>query len=717
MESSPPATPPPRRRRFGLLKLIGILAAFLILIALAIPWIVSSSFVRARVTRSLSETLGTEVVLNYDLGWSSGLTMTGCRVDNPPGFPEGSPMLAVRRFHGAISLLELLRGRVDVSGAIDGLELRVHQRADGAVNLASLGRERAREPSGGSGGPRTKDVSPPPGSGPDLSAVRLDLRAENCLVEIVDERQGVLESMRDMTLRITKSYGNSDVRVELAASLTPPEEGSEPGRLELQVDADATQSRPLVARMRLERVRLERYRPLVAALLPDQPLEELAGVAEGTLTAHVDLPRRRVELTGKLDVAEPRVAGPLVSGMRMQAPGWTLAPNLRVDFTDERAPKLETSGLLVDLGFARLEGMPAAEARELTRGKPSLGLRFALDLGALGELGGPIPEVLRGRQGAVSGHLAMVVDREAFDLEKLRDRIADLIDASAELAVPELDLEGVQLRDCEGKLRLHGGEMTLQTGARMSGGALALELATDLRDFEQLPARVQMRWSEGRLGKDAVKALRYVLPLLAGLGAEEAVALQGKVGASFEASGPLLPRAGQKRLEWLSQWTGKGGYDVSEGRLALAGPLQQLTQLSGGSGSLPFRKIDGRFQLSNGFLETTLTKLDREARRLGLRGKTGLDGSIDYVVDLADELRRHKDGAKVLELLGDAPPLARLTGTLDSPRLEMPDLAALLRKAAEQALKKGVEKAVEKGLEKGLENTLKKGLEGIFKRK
>lgn len=717
MESSSPAPPAPRRPRLRLLKLLVILGAVVVLIALAVPWVVSSEMVRARVTRSLSRALGTKVDLNYDLGWLSGLTMTRCRVANPPGFPDRSPMLSLRRFHGAVSLLPLLRGRLDVKGKIDGLEVRVHQRADGAVNLAALGRSRVgsheRRETGGDRREKDAPAGPASGSAPDLSSVRLDLQAQNCLVEIVDERQGVLESMRDMNLRITKSYGSSDVRVELAAALTPPEEGSEPGRLELKVDADATQSRPLVARMRLERMRLERYRPLVAAVLPEQPLDELAGVAEGTLTAHVDLPRRRVELTGRLEVREPRVAGPLVSGMRLRAPSWTIAPNLRADFTDERAPKLETSGLLVDLGFARLEGMPPAAAKELTRGKPSLGLRFALDLGALGELGGPIPEVLRGKQGQVAGHLAMVVDREAFDPEKLRARIGDMVDAAATVAIPELELEGVPLRDCKGKLGLHGGEMTLETGARLSGGALTVGLATDLREWERLPARVQVRWSEGRLGKDAVKALRYVLPLLAGLGAEEAVALEGKIGASFKASGPLLAQTGQKKLEWLAQWTGEGAYDVSEGRLALAGPLQQLTRLSDGSGSLPFRKIDGRFRLSKGFFATTVTKLDREARRLGLRGKTGLDGSIDYVLDLTDELRRHKDGAKVLELLGDAPPLARLTGTLDAPRLEMPDLAELFQKAAEQALKKGLQKAVEKGLE----NSLKKGLEGLIRRK
>ena len=61
-----------------------------------------------------------------------------------------------------------------------------------------------------------------------------------------------------------------------------------------------------------------------------------------------------------------------------------------------------------------------------------------------------------------------------------------------------------------------------------------------------------------------------------------------------------------------------------------------------------------------------------------------LFGTVDYALDFASLLAGHKDGDRVLAALGGKLPGARLTGSLDAPKLRLPDLGELATGLLEQ---------------------------------
>ena len=104
--------------------------------------------------------------------------------------------------------------------------------------------------------------------------------------------------------------------------------------------------------------------------------------------------------------------------------------------------------------------------------------------------------------------------------------------------------------------------------------------------------------------------------------------------------------------------------------------------------------------IKEGAIETKLLTMNRKAETYGFRGKVYMDGRIDYAIALNDALKGHRDGERIRRYLGNASLEAKLAGTLDEPKLAMPELGGFLHRALEAEAKKGVDGALKKGLDK-----------------
>ena len=106
--------------------------------------------------------------------------------------------------------------------------------------------------------------------------------------------------------------------------------------------------------------------------------------------------------------------------------------------------------------------------------------------------------------------------------------------------------------------------------------------------------------------------------------------------------------------------------------------------------------------MAKGFLTTEVCRLTRKAAGISFRGRTGLDGSLDYRIDLTEELQQHRDGRKLLDALGGRVPEVVLGGTLDEPVLQLPDT---------------MQQIMQQGLQRATEELLQKGLDRLFRRR
>jgi hypothetical protein len=703
METQPPPTPRRRRRLPRALKVAAVLVAILLLLVLALPTALSTGFARVRVQEALSRQFGVDVKLHdYDLGWFSGLTLGAIEIPNPEGFARDRLALQLRGARGDISLLALLRGRLDFSGQVEGLDLLVEQGAGGQTNWEALLARARGEPSAPDRPADGKPDDPRRPSPPDdgaLDRLRLDLVLTDSRVEIRHEQQ-VLEQLEQLEAWVRKPYDSSDVDLGVTAVLARPE-NAQAGHLRLEVDADAAMRRPAVVKFDLLGLDLARYRPLVNTFAAQDAFTAFAGRVQGKGAAHVDPAARSVKLEGNIDVEQPHFAGPLLADLDVQASRWTLAPNVSISLPEGDAPPtLDAEGLRLDLGFLQVAGATAEQARQLNAGRPSLGVTFAVDVGSVARMGGAIPAALRQASGTLTGSLACAAVREAFEPASLKQKLPELLAASIDLKVGGIEVEGHRVDALNGKLTLRGGKADLQAGADVAGGPLTLAVQLDAGQLETWPAKLALSWKEGRVQAAAVEVLRYAVPVLAGLGAGADLDFSSSISCNLELQGPLQGAAFDSTLAWLTAWSGAGSLQLANGAFTPSAGLQPLLQFTGGSGRIAFDDLQTRFALENGFLATELLELGTKAARLGFSGRTSLDGQLDYAIDLSAALANHKDGRKILEVLGGELPLAKLTGTLDSPSLALPDFGELLKSAGGQAasdlLKRGLDEILKK---------------------
>src|SRR5438046_2437624 len=114
--AEPAPSRPPQRRKRRVLRNLGIALFALLALAVAAPHVLNLGFVRRRIAANMSAALHTMVELG-DLGftWFSGLSLGELTIQNPAGFDQGHPFLALHSLRGDLSMLQLVRGRFGLS--------------------------------------------------------------------------------------------------------------------------------------------------------------------------------------------------------------------------------------------------------------------------------------------------------------------------------------------------------------------------------------------------------------------------------------------------------------------------------------------------------------------------------------------------------------------------------------------------------------------------
>lgn len=720
------SAPRHRGRKVVLIVLAGIVA-LLVIGWIAIPYIVSAESVRRRVAGQLSEQVGALVqVEDHDFSWFDGLSVSGVSIANPEGFPQDQPALRLGELHGDLSLMSMLGGRFDLAGKVKGMEFRLYQRADGTTNLGTmLGTDR-REAK-----PREGDRQPPEF---DLERLQVDLRVEDCFVEIVHEEHGVLETLSGIQGELKKTYEATDARLRLEADLgrpgtqagrggagegEPAEGGEVRGRLDLLLVVDSDLSKPSELKFEAVGLELSRYLPLLHAFLePAQRPTQLAGLIAGELNGSFAY-GKTVALGGELTVKRPRLAGGMLGTIVLRGEEWSLRPRIQANLSPEFAVEsVSSEGFAADLGFLRITGIDPAAAKAAAAGRQAIGFDVLVDLDELAKMDIPGLSGLRDGAGKVEGRTSLATDWPA-GTEPAAALAAWPTLLRADLAVEVDGYRDFGLEVDGWRSRLVAADATIGLDAKeatVNGGPFSLALRAPVDGDPEQPASLELDWKDGVVRGDAVRWLRYVVPLLAGLPVDNAVGIDfsSKVTTLFSGTGPALPAGEETVLQWLDHWQGEGQLALAGGHVVPAEVWQRVLAFMGEKGRLEFDGIDTKFALRQGAIQAEALRISKRATAWSLNGKVGLDGSIDYALDLRDVIGAHRDGAKILRYVGEQSLAARLTGSVDAPRLEAPDAGELV----ERALRGAAAGALEDILEgKPVQEKLRKGLEGLLDRK
>ena len=289
----------------------------------------------------------------------------------------------------------------------------------------------------------------------------------------------------------------------------------------------------------------------------------------------------------------------------------------------------------------------------------------------------------------------------------------------ASFSIDALNWLGSSLRGLRSDIVFDGKNLDVKTadGAQLNAGPLSLTLqAKDLLgDASTLDFRLS--WSGGQANAAMVPALQYVVPLLAGLPTQSLESLAGisfdaSAGLTLEGSGPL-PKSGADVLAALDQWSAKGALKLANGSFTPSPLLKDLFRFFGDQGRVTFRDISSAIRIEGGKVFTEGFELGGKDGILRLAGSATLGGKLDVRIDLSDILAKHKDGQKILAVLGGKL-TTELAGTIWQPRL---DLGATLDQALQTAVKQRVEGAAKDAAKDALDKLLqgkKPDLEGLL---
>ncbi len=676
-QAAAPLAPTRRRtwRRWATL----VFGALSLLVLLA-PTALSFGMLRSTVNEQLSQALrGEASVEDASFGWWSGLEVQGLQIANPPGFSSERPAVSAQRLTADVSLGALLFGAISAEGEVVGLEVHVEQRADGATNLQQL-----TAPEDGQAPPSAEA----PGAPSDASgAFALDFHLRDGLVSIRREGE-LLESLSQLQCHAKSASDSEQIDVTASGKLLA-------GDLAVALVVDPVTS-TTDAELTAHGLDLAAWRPLLDAFMPGQ-FDALAGKVDGDVTATMT-GDGQVQLAGDLVVDRPRLAGAVVQGMDLKSERWRITPAITLGGGADA--DIDASSFAIDLEWLRVHGEPTA-----TDGR--VAVRYDVDVAALAEFGGPIPALLKGSGTKLAGKVDLPTGELPSDLAGWTRAVV----ATADLDVRALDVGGFKLRDLGLDLDVRGGQLKLTTTpkAKLDGGALALSLGVDLRDASAMPSSASIRWQGGALTGGATESLRYVMPVFAGLDSELAEVL-GDVDLELSFAGPAMKGAGETWLAWLDRWSGDGSLGLAGTTFTPASGLRGLMQPLGAlgariaplanGGKLKIDSLQAPFSLRDGKLSSRGAKWLAAGREIGLDGVVSLDGGVDFALDFAPLLRGHKDGERVLTALGGKLPAARLTGTVDAPKLGLPELGDVATKLLEQQGKELLEGGLEKGLQR-----------------
>lgn len=655
------------------------------LLVLLTPYALSLGYLRSRVQTEMNNNLrGKCEVADVSFSWFSGVSVTELRVANPPGFTTERPAMTIKGMKADVSLPTLLTGAILADATIDGLEVNVEQNADGTTNLQQL----APEPEAPAESPAEPETPEPPTSGTTgADGIGFTFKLTNCKVSI--RREGkLLEELSDFGCTAQSPLDSGNITVDANGKL---QAGDLAVKLLIDPTADTTN-----AQLTTHGLDLNSWRPLIDVFMPDQ-ITALTGKVNGDITA-TKSGNDKVQLGGELIIDDPRIAGPIVQEMDLRSTQWKITPALLLG---EGAPSdVDASKFALDLEWLHINGQPATAKGQVTLG-------YDIDLAKLAEFGGPIPEMLKGTGSLLTG----VISLPSTDLPADAAGWAEVLIANASLQVKTMDVAGFALRDIGLDLVMKDGAVSLITtpASKLDGGALAANISINLKDFGKMPMTASLKWNGGKLTGGATQALRYVMPLFAGLDPDTARVI-GDVNLDLNFNGPAMMQENQTLLGWLDAWTGDGSLGLAntafapskelEGLLAPLGPLTKNAVPVGENGRLKVDSFNAPFAFAKGIITSKSSEWSAAGQKIGLSGNIGFDGKMDYAMDLSALLKGRKDGEKVLKALKGKLPPANLTGSLDAPKLGLPDLEEIAKSLIQ---------------DQGAD-LLKKGLEGLFKK-
>ena len=700
--TSPSPDASPRRRRWR--RIVWIAAAVIVVLLLALPTILSLGIARSQAQRIASDALGTEVTLgSLGFGWTGRIDLTALSIAQPAGFDAAEPLLELDRVDADVALASLLSGSVGLSGTVRGARLVVIQNAAGSTNLQALGKRSDGEPA-----PEPVPEPEPPAGGSgggSLDNVRLNLELVDAEIRIRHAERGELETLSNVRAKLSKAFGGDQLQLTFDAELAHGEAASDRGHIRVEAGVEARADAPIDVRLDVAGVDLARYRPLVDGVFGAGALDHLAGQVAADVRV-TGVPSDRLTAAGRIEVESPDLGGTLTKGLRLTAPRWSLQTDVSGTVPSGTGPiDADLSGLAVDLGFFRLAGEKTDAGRAA--------FTFGVDVAALAGEDGPVPAMLAGTGTRLDGRIGLPLTTELGSMQ-----LGDLIGAlfvDATLTVDRLEYAEQALTGLGLDLDLDGG--TARIGAstgRLAGGALTFAVEADAAALRDGKVSVDLGVEGAKLAGAAVEALRYAVPLFAGLDAERAVAARFEAlgDARLSAAGTLAPAEGQGVLEWLGGFTGNGSVALREGGFVPAPGVASLTGLlaqmapkavagGGGGGSrLLFDSIGTSFELGGGVVRSDTSDLSVGGAKLALVGTTSLGGALDHTLDLRGLLRGHRDGELVLRYLGDQPLGARIAGTLTAPKLALPDLQDLIKQALTKAVETEGQNALRDLLEK-----------------
>ena len=374
----PAAGPKPRRTFRRIAQLLGFGFALAVAAVASVPWAASSEFVRTRVAGGLEEAIGAPVAIErLGFSWSGQFEVDGLGVGTADGDGRSAAVPIIRWKHAAASVdpWSLLDSRLDLKFVLEGAVVQVPE---------ILPEERGGSP----------ESEPSADEGPDdlltqLDRTRLDVELRDVRVEIVRADGSIVEALDLAQLTVEKPFGNAPLVAALDGRVRGP---GAPLRVDLRMAPSLVGD--VEGSLRCEDLDLGQWRPLIERWLPAGSIDALQGVVAADLRVRGNL-AGSLETEGYLSIADPRVSGPMLSGLDFAVPALRLEPVCTLTRGPDGDLTVDTSRVRLDAGVLTAEGRPAPGGR--------FGLAFTADVAAIASMGGPMPPSLRGAGNAARG--------------------------------------------------------------------------------------------------------------------------------------------------------------------------------------------------------------------------------------------------------------------------------------------------------------------------
>ena len=248
----------------------------------------------------------------------------------------------------------------------------------------------------------------------------------------------------------------------------------------------------------------------------------------------------------------------------------------------------------------------------------------------------------------------------------------------------------VEMKDIDAKVEWKEGQLVINTGFDLNGGAVSLTANADLSK-KPSPFEVKEFVIDGSTFSGNLAHLASFIPLMG----DKPQNASGTLGFRIEG----LKADGLDMASLQRSLTGAGGFSL-EGGAMVSGPITQLYSafraigasdlgaLAGGGGgqALKFDLLGSTFSIHDGRIFTNDFSVKAAGMELEIAGSTGFDGTLDYkmhAVGLDEILAKNKNLQKYLGDSGSIP--FGFTGSLSSPKISV-DAEGALKGAAERLI-------------------------------